>query len=122
MPVEVQAFTDEQLSTFFAKRPRGSEDVEDYIKILEAQKMAIGKGFGLKTGLAKPEEGEPYIILAGSIDDDDPAGVTIRAAKRRFNLAARVLGYKLIWREPDGWLIGKAVELPLEEEEDGKAS
>jgi hypothetical protein len=68
----------------------------------------------------KPEEGEPYVILDGSIDEEDPAGVTIRAAKRRFNLAAKELGYKLVWREPEGWLSGKAVELPTEEEENGK--
>jgi len=124
MPVEIQGFSPEQLSQFFGRRARGAEDVEDYIKILEAQKMAIGKGFGLKTSLVKAEgeDEEPYTILTGSIDDDDPAGVTIRAAKRRFNLAAKELGYKLIWREPDGWLIGKAVDLAREDADDGQAS
>jgi len=121
MPIQIQPLTEEQVTQVFGRRPRGAEDVEDYINILEAQKIDIGKGFALKTSIVKPEEGDPYVILEGSIDEDDPAGVTIRAAKRRFQLAAKALGYKLIWREPDGWLSGKAVELPPEEEENGQA-
>jgi hypothetical protein len=120
MPIQIQALSDEQVLQVFGRRARGAEDVEDYIDILENQKIAIGKGFALKTATVKPEEGEPYVILDGSIDEEDPAGVTIRAAKRRFNLAAKELGYKLVWREPEGWLSGKAVELPTEEEENGK--
>lgn len=120
MPIQIQALSDEQVLQVFGRRARGAEDVEDYIEILEAQKIAIGKGFALKTAIVKPEDGEPYVILDGSIDEEDPAGVTIRAAKRRFNLAAKELGYKLVWREPEGWLSGKAVELPTEEEENGK--
>jgi hypothetical protein len=120
MPIQIQALSDEQVLQVFGRRARGAEDVEDYIDILEAQKIVIGKGFALKTATVKPEEGEPYVILDGSIDEEDPTGVTIRAAKRRFNLAAKELGYKLVWREPEGWLSGKAVELPTEEEENGK--
>jgi hypothetical protein len=120
MPIQIQALSDEQVLQVFGRRARGAEDVEDYIDILENQKIAIGKGFALKTAIVKPEDGEPYVILDGSIDEEDPAGVTIRAAKRRFNLAAKELGYKLVWREPEGWLSGKAVELPTEEEENGK--
>ena len=122
MPIQIQPLTEEQVTQVFGRRPRGAEDVEDYIDILENQKIVIGKGFALKTAIVKPEEGEPYVILDGSIDEDDPAGVTIRAAKRRFQLAAKALGYKLVWREPDGWLSGKAVDLPTEEEENGQAS
>ncbi|HEY7419275.1 MAG TPA: hypothetical protein VH593_29095 [Ktedonobacteraceae bacterium] len=121
MPIQLQNLTDDQVNQIFGRRPRGAEDVEDYIAILEAQKIVIGKGFALKTAIVKPEEGEPYVILDGSVDEDDPAGVTIRAAKRRFQLAAKALKYKLIWREPDGWLSAKAVELPPEEEENGSA-
>jgi hypothetical protein len=120
MPIQIQALSDEQVLQVFGRRARGAEDVEDYIDILEAQKIVIGKGFALKTATVKPEEGEPYVILDGSIDEEDPAGVTIRAAKRRFNLAAKELRYKLVWREPEGWLSAKAVELPTEEEENGE--
>jgi len=122
MPIQIQPMTPEQVATVFGRRARGAEDVEDYISILEAQKIEIGKGFALKTATVQPEEGDAYVILDGSIDEDDPSGITIRAAKRRFNLAAKELGYKLIWREPDGWLSGKAVELPPEDEENGQAS
>jgi hypothetical protein len=121
MPINIQPLTEEQIAQVFGRRARGAEDVEDYISILEAQKIVIGKGFALKTVVVKDEAGEQFTILDGSIDDDDPAGVTIRAAKRRFNLAAKELGYKLIWREPEGWLSGKAVDLPVEEEENGTA-
>jgi hypothetical protein len=120
MPIQIQPLSPEQIATVFGRRARGAEDVEDYINILEAQKIEIGKGFALKTVMVKTEEGEAYAILDGSIDEEDPAGITIRAAKRRFNLAARELGYKLIWREPDGWLSGKAVDLPPEEETNGE--
>ena len=123
MPITVQAIADDQLTSIFGRRPRGAEDVEDYIGVLEQQKMAIGKGFALKTAIVKPEDGEPYVILDGSIDEDDPAGVTIRAAKRRFNMAAKELGFKLVWREPEGWLAAKAVEPDAEvEEPNGKAN
>ncbi|HEY1249276.1 MAG TPA: hypothetical protein VGE97_09830 [Nitrososphaera sp.] len=120
MPIQLQALSEEQLAQVFGRRPRGAEDVEDYIQILEAQKMAIGKGFALKTVKVKPEDGEEYTILDGSVDEEDPMGITVRAAKRRFNLAGRELGFKIIWREPEGWLSGKAVELPPDE--NGEAS
>jgi hypothetical protein len=121
MPITIQTLPDDQLAAVFGRRPRGAEDVEDYIDVLEHQKMAIGKGFALKTIVVKAEDGEPYVILDGSIDEADPAGVTTRAAKRRFNLAAKALGYKLIWREPEGWLAAKAVELDADIEENGQA-
>jgi len=122
MPIQLQNLSEEQLAQIFGRRPRGQEDVEDYIQILEAQKMAIGKGFALKTVKVKPEEGDEYTILDGSVDEEDPMGITVRAAKRRFNLAGKELGFKIIWREPDGWLSGKAVELPPDEENGETAS
>src|SRR5215471_13918978 len=104
MPISLQPLSDEQVASIFGRRARGAEDVEDYIEILEAQKIAIGKGFAMKTQVIKlkAEDGseEDSVILEGSIDDEDKAGVTVRAAKRRFNLAAKELGYKLVWREP----------------------
>jgi len=120
MPIQFQTLTTEELSTVFARRPRGAEDVEDYINLLESQSVRLGTGFSLKTQIVTPDEGDSYTILEGSVDEDDPAGVTVRAAKRRFNMAAKELGYSLAWREQNGWLIAKAVELEVEAE-DGKA-
>jgi hypothetical protein len=112
--------TTDELNTIFGRRPRGAENVDDYIELLEQQSVAIGSGFSLKTEVVTPDEGDSYTILEGSVDNDDPAGVTVRAAKRRFNMAAKELGYELNWRETSGWLIAKAVE-PTVEETDGKA-
>ena len=121
MPIQIQMLSTEDLTEVFKRRPRGAENVDDYIDLLEEQQMAVGKGFSLKTQLVTPDEGDSYTILAGSVDDDDPAGVTVRAAKRRFNLAARELGFALAWRETEGWLVAKAVE-PEVEATDGQAS
>jgi len=120
VPIQVQPLTEEELATVFARRPRGAENVEDYVDLLESQGITLGKGFSLKTQLVTPDEGDSYTILAGSVDEEDPAGVTVRAAKRRFNLAAKELGYELAWRESEGWLVAKAVE-PEVVVEDGQA-
>lgn len=109
MPIEIHLNSDEELAAIFARRARSAENVEDYIDLLESQKIEIGRGFSLKTQLVTPDEGDSYTILAGSVDEDDPAGVTVRAAKRRFNLAAKDLGFDLAWRETEGWLTAKAV-------------
>ena len=122
MPIQFQPLSDEDLATVFGRRPRGAENVDDYTELLEAQHVAIGKGFSLKTQVVTPDEGDSYTILEGSVDDDDPAGVTVRAAKRRFNMAAKELGYSLTWREGNGWLSAKAVELEVDSPEDGKAN
>lgn len=121
MPIQFQPLEAEDLTSVFARKPRGAEDVNDYIELLESQKIVLGKGFSLKTQIVTPDEGDSYTILEGSVDDDDPAGVTVRAAKRRFNLAAKELGYSLAWREQNGWLIAKAIELEAETT-DGQAS
>jgi len=109
VPIEIHLNSDEELAAIFARRARSAENVEDYIDLLESQKIEIGRGFSLKTQLVTPDEGDSYTILAGSVDEDDPAGVTVRAAKRRFNLAAKDLGFDLAWRETEGWLTAKAV-------------
>ena len=114
MPISIQMLSEQDLTTVFGRRPRGAENVDDYIDLLESQSVAVGKGFSLKTVVVTPDEGDSYTILDGSVDDDDPAGITVRAAKRRFNLAAKELGYSLAWRESTGWLSAKAVELEVE--------
>ena len=111
MPIQIRAMTTEELSSIFGRRPRGAENVEDYIDVLKSSKVGIGTGLSLKTTIVTPDEGDSYTILEGSVDEDDPAGVTVRAAKRRFNMAAKELGYSLDWREVNGWLILKGVEL-----------
>lgn len=121
MPIEIKPMTEADLTSIFARRARGAENVDDYIEILEASKVTIGTGLTVKTQVVTPDEGDSYTILAGSVDSDDPAGVTTRAAKRRFNLAAKELGFSLDWREVEGWLIMKGVELKAEPETDGKA-
>lgn len=119
MPIQFQPVSAEDLVSIFGRRPRGAENVDDYIELLEEQKVVIGNGFSLKTQIVTPDEGDSYTILEGSVDSDDPAGVTVRAAKRRFNQAAKTLGFDLNWREASGWLIAKAVELSTAEA-DGK--
>lgn len=119
MPIEIKHMSDAELAPLFARRPRGQENVDDYIEILETSKVGIGSGLTVKTQIFAPTEGDSYTILAGSVDDDDPKGVTIRAAKRRFNAAARELGFSLDWREVEGWLVMKGIE--LQDETDGKA-
>ena len=109
MPIEFKALSETEAQNIFGRKARGEEDVEDYVDILQGQKIAVGKSFSLKTQLVVPDEGDSYTILHGSVDEDDPSGVTVRAAKRRFNLAAKQLGYKLNWRENEGWLSGRAV-------------
>ena len=111
MPIQVQPISTEQLAELFARRPRGPENVGDYVDVLKSAKIEVGQGLTLKTQIVTPDEGDSYTILAGSVDNDDPAGVSVRAAKRRFGIAARQLGYSLDWRELDGWLVLKAVEL-----------
>lgn len=120
MPIQLQKISPEDLAAVFARRPRGSENVEDYIEMLNASKMQIGSGLSLKTQIVTPDEGDSYTILAESADEDDPAGVTVRAAKRRFNMAAKELGFGLDWREVNGYLVMRATELKPEEAEDGK--
>jgi len=121
MPIEIRTMTEDQLTQIFGRRPRGAENVDDYIDILEAQSLVIGKGFSLKTEVVQFDDGESATILAGSIDEVDKSGVTVRAAKRRFNMAAKELGkYDLDWRQADGWLIVKAVEPKPDEPENGK--
>lgn len=119
MPIQIKIPTSEELTAIFSRRARGAENVEDYIEALRANKVAIGTGLSLKTQIVTPDEGDSYTILEGSVDEDDPAGVTVRAAKRRFNLAAKELGFDLDWREIDGWLILRGKELT--ETSDGKA-
>lgn len=109
MPIEFKALSETEAKDIFGRKARGEEDVDDYVEILQGQKISVGRAFKLKTQLVSPDEGDSYTILAGSVDDDDPSGVTVRAAKRRFNLAAKQLGYKLNWRESEGWLSGRAV-------------
>jgi hypothetical protein len=112
MPIQIRAMNPEELQAIFSRRARGAENVDDYVDALEANKVGIGTGLSLKTQIVTPDEGDSYTILEGSVDEEDPAGVTVRAAKRRFNLAARELGYALDWREIEGWIIlrGKAEE------------
>lgn len=120
MPIQVKPLTNEELAGFFARRPRSAEDVEDYIEVLRSQNVNIGSGLSLKTQNVKSEDGEVFTILDGSIDEDDPSGVTVRAAKRRFNMAARELGFGLDWRDVEGWIILRGVPLKAEEPTDGK--
>src|SRR5215831_3924437 len=111
MPIQIQMLAEADLPTIFGRRARSAENVDDYIDLLEGQKMGLGKGFALKTTVVTPDEGDSYTILDGSVDEDDPAGITVRAAKRRFNMAAKELGFALVWRETTGWLSAKGVEL-----------
>jgi hypothetical protein len=120
MPIQFQPMAAEEVAAIFGRRPRGPENVEDYIELLEQQKVVIGSGFSLKTQVVTPEEGDSYTILEGSVDETDPAGVTVRAAKRRFNMAAKDLGFELNWRETTGWLVAKAVEITVDNNSDGK--
>lgn len=118
--IQIRTLSNDELSSVFGRRARSAENVEDYIDALKANKIGIGTGFALKTQIVTPDEGDSYTILEGSVDDDDPAGVTVRAAKRRFNMAAKELGFGLDWRETEGWLVLRGTKLP-EEDSDGKA-
>jgi hypothetical protein len=105
MPIQIRPLTAQELAAAFSRRARGSENVDDYMEVLQTNKVTVGTGLSMKTQIVTPDEGDSYTILEGSVDEEDPAGVTVRAAKRRFNMAARELGFDLDWREIDGWLI-----------------
>jgi hypothetical protein len=121
MPITIQKISAEDLTTIFGRQARSAENVADYVNLLRGSQMAVGSGLVLQTQLVKIEgEDNPFTILAGSIDEEDPEGVTIRAAKRRFNMAAKQLGFSLDWRERENMLIMKAVELRVDEPADGK--
>lgn len=120
MPIQLQKISDAEMAQIFARRARTESVMEDYLDALRENNITVGSGLSLKTVNVKSEDGEVYTILDGSIDEDEPAGVTIRAAKRRFNLAARELGFSLDWREVEGWLVMRGVELKAEEPANGK--
>lgn len=106
-----------ELAPFFARKQRGPENVDDYIEILQSQKVVLGKGLSIKTQIVMDKEGKAETILADSVDESDPEGITIRTAKRRFGLAAKSLGYDFDWRSSaDGWLIMKAIPLKPDNE------
>lgn len=121
MPITIQKMSAEELTPLFGRRARSAEDVGDYVDILRDSKLEIGSGLSLKTQIVTPDEGDSYTILADSVDESDPAGVTVRTAKRRFNLAAKEMGFGLDWREVNGWIIMKAVESKPETSQDGAA-
>lgn len=121
----------------FERKPRSADNVEEYVQTLrDLGVIKVGETFNLPletisvtdTRPTKDASGnevkdaqgntvtEEYQydqeILAGTLSDDpeaeDANGITVRMAKRRFNAAAKVLGFSLQWREPKGWLIGRA--------------
>lgn len=105
------------------KRTRSADNVEDYVKMLQALGVtSVGDTFklGLTTVTIQPDESDddqtPFEVevLDGSVDDAEPEGISVRAAKRRFNAAAKVLGFSLSWKEPAGWLIARAVASKVE--------
>lgn len=104
MPIVFKQVSEEEAKEIFARKERASDNVDDYVELLKAQRIDIGKSFKLQT-----EGNEPTSLLAGSKDEDDPDGVTVRAAKRRFNGAAKMLNFELRWRHSDNWLVAKVV-------------
>lgn len=125
MPIQIHVPSEAELNAAFARKPRGDENVDDYIDVLQANKIGVGKGLTMKTvmvTLKAEDTGEisTYKILEGSVDDDDPKGITPRTAKRRFGMAARSLGFDVDWRDGDDWIMLRGKTL-APDNGDGKA-
>lgn len=122
--------------SIFERQKRSADNVEEYVETLRQLGVAkIGDTFQLPLETISVEDTRPMKdaagnevkdaagntvqenyteevqILKGSFDEsedaDDPY-ITVRMAKRRFNAAAKVLGFSLNWKEPKGWLIARA--------------
>jgi hypothetical protein len=122
LPKIVKVTAEESAAIY--KRTRSADNVEEYVEMLRAENFTtVGATFkmALETVVITPPTGSddmtPYEadILAGTQDpDDEPDGITVRAAKRRFNAAAKVLGLSIKWKESKGWLVARATSGAVE--------
>ena len=117
MPLNLQVMSDDEANEAF-KRTRSADEVSEWVEMLRTSGISIGKTFKFQTETFEvetpTEDGtgsvtSPVEFLVDSVSEDDPDGVTVRTAKRRFNAAAKILGFSLTWKQPKGWLIAKAV-------------
>lgn len=122
MPFKIEKMSQVEADETF-KRTRSADNVEEYVTMLrDLNVTSVGDTFklALETVTVQPDESDenqtPFEveILSGSLDEAEPEGISVRAAKRRFNAAAKVLGFSLSWKEPAGWLIARAVASKVE--------
>jgi hypothetical protein len=116
IPISLTVMSDDESDAAF-KRTRSADEVGEWVEMLRSQSIVVGKSFKFATETldveTPTEDGKgtvttPVEFLVDSTSDDDPDGVTVRTAKRRFNAAAKILGFNLSWKQPKGWLIAKA--------------
>jgi len=114
-----------EADAIYKRQKRSAEDVAEYAEILSDMGIDIGLTLRFATEILVDEiygkKGTPeedtvvatdnvaYLRLASDETEEDR--VSVRATKRRYNLAAKSLGFdELSWREPQGWLIGRVVQ------------
>jgi len=121
----------------YARQQRSAEDVAEYAEILTDMGMEIGLTLRFPTEILKDDvlgkKGTPeqdtvvgqvdvaYLRLGKGETEDDR--LSVRAVKRRYNLAAKSLNFdELSWREPQGWLIGRVVRTLAERKAEDAAA
>ncbi|HEY7419304.1 MAG TPA: hypothetical protein VH593_29240 [Ktedonobacteraceae bacterium] len=114
-----QKMAQAEADAIYARQKRSAEDVTEYAEVLTELGIDIGLTLRFPTETLIDEivsKEDPNVVVgseptnylrldAGETEDDR---ISVRAAKRRYNLAAKSLGFdELAWREPKGWLIGR---------------
>lgn len=114
-----QKMVQAEADAIYARQKRSAEDVTEYAEILTDLGIDIGLTLRFPTEILVDEivskedpnvvvGSEPTNYLKLDPDETEDDRISVRAAKRRYNLAAKSLGFdELAWREPKGWLIGR---------------
>jgi hypothetical protein len=121
-----------EADTTFARQKRSAEDVSEYVSVLTEMGMAIGLTIQFPTISAPiygPEGSDKEdvvvdheILLALGEGESEDDQVSVRAAKRRYNLAAKELGFdEFAWREKKGWLFGRVTRTLAQKKAEAEA-